>query len=322
MIEINSTLIYQIIGFFFLLIVLNKLLYKPVQKILKEREERIDGTLKKAASTQEEVEGGYADYEQKLKEAAIKGQEQRNKVRAEGLKRETELIDEARKAAALELDGMRGEIEKSTDEAMAGLKIQARSISKDIAEKILERKIAVLLVAFLLPLLPSVVLASSGGEGGGAATTWKLINFAILVVGVYFAWTKGLKPMLEKRGADIKVALDEAEAAKNAADKLALEYGEKLSLLDARIKEIHTELQLEGEAEKERIITEAGAAAARIAEQVKTTAEQELKKARIEIRREAARLAIDMAEEILTKELKPEDQSRLVRGYIDNLRLN
>jgi len=46
MINIDITLLYQIIGFFILLILLNTFLYKPVQRILKDREDGIEGNIK------------------------------------------------------------------------------------------------------------------------------------------------------------------------------------------------------------------------------------------------------------------------------------
>ena len=81
-------------------------------------------------------------------------------------------------------------------------------------------------------------------------------------------------------------------------------------------------MKLEGQAEKARIIAEAAKSAEALKAQAKVAAEQEIKKARIEIREEAARVAVELAEEILKKELSPDDQARLVKGYLNNLRLN
>lgn len=323
MIDIDSTLIYQIIGFFILLIILNRFLYKPVQRILKEREERIEGTLKKAAESDKDIEQGLADYEKRLKEAAVKGHEQRNRLRGEGLAREKEILGNARTEASSELGVMKSKLEESKKSALASLTDEAKTISRDIAEKILERKVIITAFVFILPLLPIIAQAAAEGEHhGGGGTGWKIFNFILLVIGVLLAWFKGLKPMLEKRGVEIREAIEEAQRAKDEADRKALEYREKLSLLEKKIQDIQNELKIEGESEKERIIKEAEAAAIRLKEQTKLTAEQELKKAKAEIRQEAANLAVKMAEEILSRELNTDDQKRLVKGYIDELRLN
>lgn len=329
MLEINQTLLFQMIGFVALLFILNRLLYKPLLQILKEREERIEGTLKAASQAEKSVEDGLASYEKKLKEAAIKGTETRNKLKAEALAKEKEIVDAARDAAGRELGRMQSEISKSKASALSSLKEESSAISKSIAEKILERKLAAFLLMFL-PLLATTALASTeGGHGGEHAASmfnmeflWKVVNFAILVVGIIIIWKKLLSGLLEKRSQGIKQALEAAQTAKEAADKKSEEYKSKLSLLEKRLSEIQVELAAEGEAEKKRIIAEADASAIKIKEQARVAAEQEVKKAKIEIKEEVAKLAVAMAEEILKKELSPADQERLVKGNLQNLRLN
>lgn len=320
MISLDYTLLIQIIGFFILLIVLNQFLYKPVQRILKEREEKIEGSMKKAAQTDKEIAEGIIAYERKLKEAAVKGNEERARIRQEGVEKEKAALEAARAEAYKELSIIRNEIEASKKSAIAGLGVEARSLARDIADKVLEKNVVALLVAALL--VPSIAFASAEGGHGGSGMTWKIINFVILAIGVYLVWTKAISGLLKKRGSDIQTAIEEARKAKDAADRNAEEYRAKLSLLDSKVAEIHQELKLEGEAEKARLIAEAARSAEALKAQAKLAAEQEIKKARIEIREEAARLAVQMAEDILKKELSPADQEKLVKGYLNNLRLN
>lgn len=320
MISIDYTLLIQIIGFFILLLVLNQFLYKPVQRILKEREEIIEGSLMKAAQTDKEIADGIIAYEKKLKEAAVKGNEERARIRQEGVEKEKAALEAARAEAFRELTGIRSEIEASKKSAIAGLGTEAKAIAREIADKVLEKKAVVLLLIAILA--PSMAFASAEGGHGDSGMTWKIINFVILAVGVYLVWTKAISGLLKKRGSEISNAIEEARKAKDAADRNAAEYREKLSILDSKVSEIHNELKLEGEAEKARIIAEAAKSAEAVKAQAKVAAEQEIKKARIEIREEAARLAVQLAEDILKKELSPADQERLVKGYLNNLRLN
>ena len=320
MISIDYTLLIQIIGFFILLVVLNQFLYKPVQRILKEREEKIEGSIKKAAQTDKEIAEGIIAYEKKLKEAAEKGNEERARIRQEGIEKEKVALEAARAEAFRELTGIRNEIEASKKSAIAGLGTEAKSLARDIAGKVLERSVVGFLIIGLI--VPSLAFASSEGGHGDSGMTWKIKNFVILAVGVYLVWTKAISGLLSRRGSEIKNAIEEARKAKDAADRNAAEYREKLAILDSRVAEIHNELKLEGEAEKARIIAESARSAESLKAQAKIAAEQEIKKARIEIREEAARLAVQLAEEILKKELSPADQERLVKGYLNNLRLN
>lgn len=320
MISLDYTLLIQIIGFFILLIVLNQFLYKPVQRILKEREEKIEGSIRKAAQTDKEIAEGIIAYERKLKEAAVRGNEERARIRQEGVEKEKAALEAARAEAYKELSVIRHEIEASKKSALAGLGAEAKNLAREIADKVLEKNVVAFLVMTLL--VPSLAFASTEGGHGGSGMTWKIINFVILAVGVYLVWTKAISGLLKKRGSDIQNAIEEARKAKDAADRNAAEYRAKLSVLDSKVAEIHQELKLEGEAEKARIIAEAAKSAEALKAQAKLAAEQEIKKARIEIREEAARLAVELAEDILKKELSPADQERLVKGYLNNLRLN
>jgi F-type H+-transporting ATPase subunit b len=53
---------------------------------------------------------------------------------------------------------------------------------------------------------------------------------------------------------------------------------------------------------------------------VQFAADQEVKKARAELRREAAELSARAAEEIVSKTITPEDQERIVRENLERIR--
>ncbi|MFQ5428365.1 MAG: hypothetical protein ACE5EZ_05230 [Thermodesulfobacteriota bacterium] len=324
MLTLDLTTIYQIIGFFVLLVILQRLLFKPLLKVMEERESQTGGTAQKAEEIENEVKEGLAAYEKKLLEARLKGNEMRAKLKEEALAEEKKLLEAAGEEASGELSMMRGKIKAEKGSAIKELTAETAAISRNIAGKLIERKLAVILITGFLTSLPLISMAAEHGEehGGSGLGLWKIINFILLVIGVYLVWTKVINPALDKRSAGIKKALEDAVRLREEAEKAALLYREKLAALETRLASIAEELRLEGEAEKERIINEARAAAARLKEQAKTTAEQEIKKARLEIRGEVAELAVKMARELLEKELRPEDQQRLIKDYISNLRLN
>jgi len=327
MLDIDITLLYQIIGFLVLLFILNRFLYAPIQKVLAERSERIEGTFKSAAEAEEEVRVGMASYEQEIKEAVVKGHEERAKMRLEAIEQEKEIIEDARRRAASEIAAMKAEIESSKRDALAELEREARGISASIAEKILERKVIVTVLVLFMGLLPVLARAAEeaahhGAHEEGPGMTWKIVNFVVLVIGIGIVWKKFLKGMLERRSEEISKALEDAKAARAEAEKLSAEYREKLGLLETRVAGVREELKQEGRDESAKILADARAAAEAIMESAKAAAAQEVKKARLELRAEAARLAVSMAEDILKKEIKDEDQKRLVRAYLDEMRLN
>ncbi|MBI5887516.1 MAG: hypothetical protein HZB82_02230 [Deltaproteobacteria bacterium] len=324
MLDIDITVVYQIAGYLILLAILHPLLYKPIIKLLKDREEKIGGSLKSAEIIEKEVLDGMAAYEKRIKDATIKGLEGKNRLMQQALIDERALLEKAAKEAAEELTVIRGRLSANKGSALIHLKKETGELSKNIAGKILGRNVAVMLIAFILPLLPLIAFAAEREEDhhGSSGEIWRLVTFIIVAVGVYFVWKKVVGPMLGKRAVDIEKAMADARAAKEAADRKIEEYKVKLAALEKRISEISEDLRKEGEAEKRRILAEAEKAVQKFKAQAQITIEQEIKKARLEIQAEVAELAVKMAEEILRKEIRPEDQDKLVRGYLENLRLN
>lgn len=178
-----------------------------------------------------------------------------------------------------------------------------------------------LLASYIL-LLTSTAFAAEGGHEGGSDLIWRVINFAVLAGIIYFLLAKKLKNFLQERRESIKKAIEEAKTAKEEAEKKYREYDAKVQLLDKKVLEIANELKAEGIAEKDRLVADAQRAAEKIKEQARITIEQEIKKAKENIKAELAGIAVIMAEEILRKEIKPDDQERLIKEYLDKMRLH
>ena len=75
MIELNATLIAQILNFLILVVILRLVAYKPVARLLQQRSDKIQGDLDKAESDRKEAEATLVQYRQKLSDANVKAQE-------------------------------------------------------------------------------------------------------------------------------------------------------------------------------------------------------------------------------------------------------
>lgn len=142
MIDLDITLLYQIGGFFVLYFILNAVLYKPVLKILDERDKNIRGTKQEAEILEAELQKRLMDYEKSLNEAKARAQEERLRIRQEGLDKEREIIENARKDAHDSLLQAKTKLEDDTKSTLIRLKDESKVISKGIAERILDRKVA------------------------------------------------------------------------------------------------------------------------------------------------------------------------------------
>ena len=175
-------------------------------------------------------------------------------------------------------------------------------------------------VAILVPVL---AIASGGGEhhpDSGAQLKdfgWRVVDFALLVGIMVWALKKAnVKASLAERQQQIEKNLGEARAAREAAEAKLKEYTEKLEKANQEVDALRAAMLKEAEAEKQRIIAEAQAAAAKVAVQAAQAADQEVLKARTELRIEAARLAVELAGGKLGAAVQKPDHDRFVQDHL------
>jgi F-type H+-transporting ATPase subunit b len=166
----------------------------------------------------------------------------------------------------------------------------------------------------------SAIAAGGGGHAdSGAIVTdfiWRCFNFAVTVgILVYFV-RKPIKNALAGRREGIATALEEAEKARTDAEAKFAEYDEKLNKAEGEIATITADLKREGELERDRIIAQAKESAEKIRNEAEKTAGFEVAKAKAELKAEATRLAVELAEELLKKNFTGKDESRLLDEYM------
>ncbi len=144
---------------------------------------------------------------------------------------------------------------------------------------------------------------------------YRILNFAVLFGILAYFVTKPIRKGLAGRRGEIEKRLNESESARREAEAKFAEYDRKLSQASAEIDEIHTSIRREGELERERILANSREMAEKIKKEAEKTAANEVAKARMELRREASRMAVEIAENILRTRITPEDQARLVEEY-------
>jgi len=161
-------------------------------------------------------------------------------------------------------------------------------------------------------------------QGGGVHIPWgemvkQAINFLILAGVLVYFLRKPLSSFLKERSELLRKAIDDAAKARTeAAEKLAATEARTANLAD-EIAGMNAKMDVEAAAEARRLQETAAAEISRIRAQSEFTGEQEVKKAREELRREASLLTTRAAEELVRKTLSPEDQERLVRENLEKI---
>ena len=176
-----------------------------------------------------------------------------------------------------------------------------------------------LLLLAMAVAMPAIASSSGGHADTGAVVTdfiWRCFNFAVTVgILVYFV-RKPIKNALAGRREGIATALEEAEKAQAAAEAKFAEYDEKLNKAESEIAVIAADLKREGELERDRIIAQAKESAEKIRNEAEKTAGFEVAKAKAELKAEATRLAVELAEDLLKKNFSTKDESRLLDEYM------
>ncbi len=141
MIDINSTLIIQLVNFLVLLIVLNFILFKPIRQIMMEREQGISSALGDAKNAQERMQKLLDDYNVSLAEAKQKAAATYNAIYQRGIDVQRDMISAERSKAGEALDKARAEIASASGAARADLRNEAERLSQDITSKLLGRAV-------------------------------------------------------------------------------------------------------------------------------------------------------------------------------------
>ncbi len=162
----------------------------------------------------------------------------------------------------------------------------------------------------------TISLSLPGEPGRIEDLAWRIANFSVLVIFLHVTLTHRIATFLSDRRSAIREALDEAVKARRDAEKKYEEVNRMIKKAKEEIEEIHSSFATEGQRERDRLIKNAQQEAEKIKKQAEATAVQEVRKARFALRAEAVDLAVEMAEEILKKNIKQEDLKRVTQEFI------
>jgi len=142
MLEINSTIIVQIVNFLLLLFVLNLILYRPIRGVLNRRREEMEGLKSAAEDLLGKAGEREKDIEEGMAEARRAGHKEKDACKAEGMDEQTTILREAGDSAARKIAEARTETDGKVAEVRKALESQIAAFSEELAEKILGRSIS------------------------------------------------------------------------------------------------------------------------------------------------------------------------------------
>src|SRR5438270_12360201 len=149
---------------------------------------------------------------------------------------------------------------------------------------------------------------------------WKFFNLALFIVGfiLVLRWL-GVGTAMQARREAIRKELMRAQEERNAALAKLEEVNARLARLDTEVAALRTQSEQEATAERERIARTTEEEARKLREQAQREIESAGKAARLELRRYAAEQSVEMAEQLIKRDLRPTDDDRLLHDYIEEL---
>jgi F-type H+-transporting ATPase subunit b len=137
----DGTLFLHIAIILVMVFVLNNTLFKPINRILEERERRTRGRSGEAREILQRVEEKATNYERSLRDARAEGYRLMERERAEAMNERQIKLNTLREAINQNVEVEKELIRRQAEEARRTLEAEARSIAAQIGSQILHRPV-------------------------------------------------------------------------------------------------------------------------------------------------------------------------------------
>ena len=140
-VDFDSTFLVQLVLFVGLTLFLKPMLFDPMLKLFEERERRIDGAKLQARRMDERSASALAKYEAGMAKARASANVDRERIRAEGVKREQEILAQVRASTTQVIEAGKQKTKQEAERARAALKAEAPALARHVAGRVLGREV-------------------------------------------------------------------------------------------------------------------------------------------------------------------------------------
>lgn len=137
----DGSLVFVLILFLVFVFVMNRLLFRPVSRILDQRETLTTGAANEARAAARRYESKLNEYETTVRQARAESYKRLEQQRAVALDDRRQVIDAAKQQTATEIAQAKAEIGRQAAQARATLETESRQIAENISRTILGRPV-------------------------------------------------------------------------------------------------------------------------------------------------------------------------------------
>ncbi|CAN5750783.1 hypothetical protein BH09MYX1_BH09MYX1_08170 [soil metagenome] len=140
-VDFDKTLLVQVVLFVGLWLVLKPLLFDPMLKLFEEREKRTEGAISEAREIDLKSVAAKTKYDDAVGKARAEGATERDKLRGEGVRKENEVLAQARIEAQAKIEQGRKQSQEELAKAKQDLTIERQQIARELAARVLGREV-------------------------------------------------------------------------------------------------------------------------------------------------------------------------------------
>ena len=141
MIEINLTIVIQVLQFLILVFVLNRLLFRPISQVIDQRQEKITSWEENTQRLQETASLRLENYEKQLGEEKIQARQKQEQLKQELKEKEEENLRAVAEEAAQIVSSTQQALAAEREKLRLELSHQATELSQILVEKVLGRRL-------------------------------------------------------------------------------------------------------------------------------------------------------------------------------------
>ncbi|WP_448383138.1 ATP synthase F0 subunit B [Desulfosoma sp.] len=141
MINVDVTLFIQMANFLLLLLLMNLVLYRPIRRLVAQRNELVSKQRAGIDKAESEAQKALREFEERLKAARAAGREKIQELKEAAYRTEKDLLSRASEEAAKEVQAVRERIQREIGQVRAQLQAQIQEFSKEMAQRILGRSL-------------------------------------------------------------------------------------------------------------------------------------------------------------------------------------
>ena len=141
-VDADITVLAQLVMFTGFIVLMKPLIFDPLLRLFEERERRTAGAIAEAREMDEEAISLKRDYDTKFDGIRREASLERERLRGENTKLESEMMATARTAAATTLDEGKSKVEVEIDRIRKELAEQRQTLAADIASRALGREVS------------------------------------------------------------------------------------------------------------------------------------------------------------------------------------